>query len=285
MPTYQYSCTECGHFFEQFQRSPTTRSRSARSARAGCARSSTPWAWSSRARASTAPTAAAATTQQRRRPAGRRAARRARRVDAEVRRRRASSTSAALEQHAERRPAPRAARQRGLTRRRRRHRRHNGRVSHARCPQRPPLTPPEATRRRRRDRPRWVRWTAVRLRWLGYIAVLVARARRRAVFAVVAVRKSFPQTSGTIDVTGPGGRGHRPPRRRTACRRSTPTPPRTCSSPRATSRPRTGSTRWTCAGTSPSGRLSEMFGEDTLETDKVVRTLGWRRVAEQELAS
>ena len=31
------------------------------------------------------------------------------------------------------------------------------------------------------------------------------------------------------------------------------------------------------------GRLSEMFGEDTLETDKVVRTLGWRRVAEQEL--
>lgn len=32
-----------------------------------------------------------------------------------------------------------------------------------------------------------------------------------------------------------------------------------------------------------SGRLSEMFGEDTLETDKVVRTMGWRRVAEQEL--
>jgi penicillin amidase len=31
------------------------------------------------------------------------------------------------------------------------------------------------------------------------------------------------------------------------------------------------------------GRLSEMFGPDTLETDKVVRTLGWRRVAQQEL--
>jgi penicillin amidase len=31
------------------------------------------------------------------------------------------------------------------------------------------------------------------------------------------------------------------------------------------------------------GRLSEMFGEDTLETDKVVRTMGWRRIAEQEL--
>ena len=32
------------------------------------------------------------------------------------------------------------------------------------------------------------------------------------------------------------------------------------------------------------GRLSEMFGEDTLEIDKTIRTMGWRRVAEQELA-
>ena len=32
------------------------------------------------------------------------------------------------------------------------------------------------------------------------------------------------------------------------------------------------------------GRLSELFGEDTLETDEFVRTMGWRRVAEQELA-
>ncbi len=31
------------------------------------------------------------------------------------------------------------------------------------------------------------------------------------------------------------------------------------------------------------GRLSEMFGKSGLETDLVVRTLGWRRVAEQEL--
>ncbi|MEV5749743.1 penicillin acylase family protein [Actinoallomurus sp. NPDC052308] len=31
------------------------------------------------------------------------------------------------------------------------------------------------------------------------------------------------------------------------------------------------------------GRLSELFGKTTLDTDKVVRTLGWRRVAEQEL--
>ncbi|MFN8195764.1 MAG: penicillin acylase family protein [Nocardioidaceae bacterium] len=33
-----------------------------------------------------------------------------------------------------------------------------------------------------------------------------------------------------------------------------------------------------------SGRLSELFGESTLETDKVIRTLGWRRIAEQEVA-
>ena len=33
-----------------------------------------------------------------------------------------------------------------------------------------------------------------------------------------------------------------------------------------------------------SGRLSELFGPDALETDMVVRTLGWRRVAERELA-
>src|SRR5690606_27588656 len=32
------------------------------------------------------------------------------------------------------------------------------------------------------------------------------------------------------------------------------------------------------------GRLSEMFGETTLETDKTIRTMGWRRVAEREWA-
>ena len=32
------------------------------------------------------------------------------------------------------------------------------------------------------------------------------------------------------------------------------------------------------------GRLSEIFGEDTLETDTFIRTMGWRRVAEEEWA-
>ena len=31
------------------------------------------------------------------------------------------------------------------------------------------------------------------------------------------------------------------------------------------------------------GRLSEMFGEQTLDVDKTIRTMGWRRVAEKEL--
>ena len=31
------------------------------------------------------------------------------------------------------------------------------------------------------------------------------------------------------------------------------------------------------------GRLSELYGESQVETDAYVRTLGWRRVAEQEL--
>ena len=33
-----------------------------------------------------------------------------------------------------------------------------------------------------------------------------------------------------------------------------------------------------------SGRLSELFGESTVETDAFIRTLGWRRVAEREVA-
>src|SRR5699024_2115548 len=34
-----------------------------------------------------------------------------------------------------------------------------------------------------------------------------------------------------------------------------------------------------------SGRLAELFGESAVDTDKFVRTLGWRRVAEREYAN
>jgi penicillin G amidase len=33
-----------------------------------------------------------------------------------------------------------------------------------------------------------------------------------------------------------------------------------------------------------SGRLSELLGEDALQTDKFIRTMGWRRIAEEELS-
>ena len=52
---------------------------------------------------------------------------------------------------------------------------------------------------------------------------------------------------------------------------------------RASCTRRTASSRWTSAATSPPAGSRELFGEDALETDKFIRTLGWRRVAEQEL--
>jgi penicillin amidase len=33
-----------------------------------------------------------------------------------------------------------------------------------------------------------------------------------------------------------------------------------------------------------SGRLAELLGHDALETDMYIRTMGWRRIAEQELS-
>jgi penicillin amidase len=136
--------------------------------------------------------------------------------------------------------------------------------------------PPRA-RRGFRSWPRWGRWStyAAVVLVLLLVATLVA--------GVVLVRRSFPQTDGEIAVPGLDGTvtvlrdGHGIPQ--------------------------------VYAGTShdlfyaqgfvqaqdrffemdfrrhtTAGRLSEMFGETTLETDKFIRTMGWRRVAEQELA-
>ena len=76
--------------------------------------------------------------------------------------------------------------------------------------------------------------------------------------------------------------GHRATATRTASRRSTPTPPTTCSAPRATSTPRTGSGRWTSAATSPPAGCPSCSARARSTTDAFLRTLGWRRVAEQE---
>ena len=75
----------------------------------------------------------------------------------------------------------------------------------------------------------------------------------------------------------------RRPRRAAASRRSTPTRPTTCSARRASSPRRTASSRWTSAATSRPGGCRSWSERAGVATDKVVRTLGWRAVAEQEL--
>ncbi len=52
---------------------------------------------------------------------------------------------------------------------------------------------------------------------------------------------------------------------------------------KGTSTPRTVSGRWTSGVTLGAGRLAEMFGASQVDTDKFLRTLGWERVAQQEL--
>ena len=134
----------------------------------------------------------------------------------------------------------------------------------------------EGTRRRWRDRPRW-------LHWLVYTAILVVLALVVAGFlAVDTVRRSFPQTSGTIDVPGLEAE--------VQVVRDAHGVPQIYAD--------TAEDLFFAQGFVQAqdrffemdvrrhitaGRLSELFGEDTLETDQVVRTLGWRRVAEEEL--
>ena len=136
--------------------------------------------------------------------------------------------------------------------------------------------PPDDPHTRWRDRPGWVRGAA-------YTAVLVTIALVVAGFlAVDTVRKSFPQTSGTLQVPGLSAEV-------TVVRDAHGVPQIYADTAedlffaqgfvQAQDRFFEMDVRRHITA----GRLSEMFGEDTLETDKVVRTLGWRRVAEQEL--
>jgi penicillin G amidase len=135
---------------------------------------------------------------------------------------------------------------------------------------------PSSTERPWRDRPGWFRgavYTAV----LVTVALVVGSG-----FAVVAVRKSFPQTTGTIDVPGLSADV-------TVVRDSHGVPQLYADTSedlffaqgfvQAQDRFYEMDVRRHIT----SGRLSELFGEETLETDKVVRTMGWRRVAEKEL--
>ena len=104
-----------------------------------------------------------------------------------------------------------------------------------------------------------------------------------AIFAVVAVRKSFPDTSGEVTLSGIHGT--------VAIQRDDMGIPQIYADDPGDlffaqgyvhAQDRFFEMDFRRHVTS--GRLAELFGKSALETDKFVRTLGWRRVAEQELA-
>jgi penicillin G amidase len=141
-------------------------------------------------------------------------------------------------------------------------------------------TAPSSTATPRRGFRAWPRWS----RWTTYGVVVVVLLLVAALVAgIVVVRQSFPQTSGDLSLQGLDGTV------------------KVLRDDHGIPQVYAGTThdlfyaqgfvqaqdrffemdvrRHTTAG-----RLSEMFGEATLETDKTIRTMGWRRVAEQELS-
>ena len=103
-------------------------------------------------------------------------------------------------------------------------------------------------------------------------------------WGVVTVRRSFPMTEGTVAVPGLAANVDGAARRlRHPAASTPPTRPPTCSGRRATCTPRTGSGRWTSAATSPPAACRSCSARSRSTTDTFLRTLGWRRVAEQEL--
>ncbi|MFC0222181.1 penicillin acylase family protein [Nocardioides zeicaulis] len=121
---------------------------------------------------------------------------------------------------------------------------------------------------------RWAAWTA-----LGLVLVLVVLAAT----VVVVVRRPLPQTSGEVGVPGLGADvevirdGHGIPQLYADTDADLM---RAQGYVHAQERFFEMDFRRHVTA----GRLSEMFGEDTLETDKLIRTMGWRRVAEREWA-
>lgn len=121
-------------------------------------------------------------------------------------------------------------------------------------------------------------------RWGVHLAVfLVVVLIAALISGIVLVRKPFPQTEGTIEVPGLEGEvevirdAHGIPQ---IYADSLPDLLRAQGYVHAQDRFYEMDVRRHIT----SGRLSELFGEAGLETDKVVRTMGWRRVAAQEWA-
>ena len=136
--------------------------------------------------------------------------------------------------------------------------------------------PTAATRPGWRARPRWARWSAYAV---AAVVLLVVAAL---VAATVAVRRPLPRTSGTVEVPGVSGR--------VEVLRDARGVPQVYAD---TSRDLFLAQGYVQAQDRffemdfrrhvTAGRLSELFGRSTVETDMYVRTMGWRRVAEREL--
>ncbi|HWJ11588.1 MAG TPA: penicillin acylase family protein [Nocardioides sp.] len=121
------------------------------------------------------------------------------------------------------------------------------------------------------------------LRWMAGIAVLPVLALVAGlVTAVVVVRRPWPQTSGELELSGLEGEVE-------VIRDDAGIPQVYADSmhdlmlAQGFVHAQDRFFEMDVRRHATAGRLSELFGEDGLESDLVVRTLGWRRVAEQEL--
>ncbi len=120
-------------------------------------------------------------------------------------------------------------------------------------------------------------------RWASYTAVVVVLLMVAGLVAgVVVVRKSWPQTDGEIEIAGLDGQVR-------VVRDDKGIPQIYADTTADLMRAQgfvTAQDRFFEMDVRrhvTAGRTAELFGEDGLETDKFVRTLGWRRVAEEEL--
>jgi penicillin amidase len=115
------------------------------------------------------------------------------------------------------------------------------------------------------------------------VGLLVLALVAAGIAGVVLVRHSFPQTEGTIDVPGLDGRvsvlrdGHGIPQVYAGTAHD-------LFYAQGFVQAQDRFFEMDVRRHTTAGRLSEMFGEATLETDKMIRTMGWRRVAQRELS-
>ena len=140
-----------------------------------------------------------------------------------------------------------------------------------------PLTPSTGTHRTWRGRPRWLRWTAYAS--MALVLLVVAGG----VGAVRTVRTSFPQTAGTLEVPGLDGEV-RVLRDDAGVPQVYATTAHDLFLAQGFVQAQDRFFQMDVRRHLAAGRLSELFGARTLNTDKLVRTLGWRRVAEREVA-